>query len=294
MNRELEAIIAAAHMVSTLARPDLTRRVRRAVERGELVALLPGVYVRPGTSLDAVARARAITLADPAAVVCGAWAARLTFWSDLPEPKDLTVAVTRRFDPRPGFEFVRRRVPRSLTRRMPDYRVTARALTALDLVDEFGGDAIDTALRSGATLAQLKDAFAATTRRPGNALRRDLLEESRDVPWSPAERAAHVLLRRAGIVGWVANAPVSLSCDGRPDAYFDIAFPDLRLAFEIDGYSAHSSYSAFVRDRVRDLRAGVRDWEVHRVPAVLVLNSPEEFIALVTALVDRRSRTVAS
>lgn len=181
MNRELEAIIAAAHMVSTLARPDLTRRVRRAVERGELVALLPGVYVRPGTSLDAVARARAITLADPAAVVCGAWAARLTFWPDLPEPKDLTVAVTRRFDPRPGFEFVRRRVPRSLTRRMPDYRVTARALTALDLVDEFGGDAIDTALRSGATLAQLKGAFAATTRRPGNALRRDLLEESRDV-----------------------------------------------------------------------------------------------------------------
>src|SRR5215210_7802144 len=82
-------------------------------------------------------------------------------------------------------------------------RMTTPAPTALDLCDTVGGDAIDTVLRTrAASLAELHAVLGRTSRRRGNQLRRQLLLDSRDEPWSEAERRAHQLLRDAGLTGW--------------------------------------------------------------------------------------------
>ena len=114
-------------------------------------------------------------------------------------------------------------------------RCTAPALTALDLIDYFGGEAIDVLLRGRqATLLHLHEALAATTYRRSNEQRRQIVLESRENPWSPPERLAHRLLRDAGITGWVGNLRVVV----RGHAYsVDIGFPEINLAVESTGVS---------------------------------------------------------
>ncbi|MFE0749718.1 endonuclease domain-containing protein [Gordonia sp. NPDC058843] len=61
---------------------------------------------------------------------------------------------------------------------------------------------------------------------------------------SAAERLALGLLRTAGVDGWVCDHPVG--------GYFvDIAFPDRKLAVEIDGMAFHRDAKTFQRDRRR-------------------------------------------
>ena len=148
----------------------------------------------------------------------------------------------------------------------------------LDLIPVLGGRVIDEGLRRGAvTLQGLWDAFELTRRRRENALRRELLHDSRDEPWSEAERTAHRLLRAAGIVGWRTNYRITIG-----DAVFfvDIAFPALRLVIEIDGWEFHGTRAAFTRDRWRYARLGAATWTV--LPfAAEALDDPDEFIAVV-------------
>jgi len=87
-----------------------------------------------------------------------------------------------------------------------------------------------------ATLDQLWEALRVTRSRLGNPARRDLLLDSRDRPWSQAERVAHRVLRLGGLTGWVTNLGVNLS--GRR-AYIDVAFEEFRVAIEVDGYRFH-------------------------------------------------------
>jgi hypothetical protein len=88
---------------------------------------------------------------------------------------------------------------------------TSPALTALDLCESLGGDGIDEALRARATtLKGLHHALRLTNARVGNAERRRLLLDSKDEPWSGAERKFHRVLRAAGITTWRANLPFVL------------------------------------------------------------------------------------
>lgn len=97
----------------------------------------------------------------------------------------------------------------SLVRQVAGCRVTVPALTALDLALDVGGQAIDRVLRlRRASLDDMAEALRLTNGRSGNAERRQLLLDSRDEPWSEAEREGHRLLRSAGIVGWRGNLPV--------------------------------------------------------------------------------------
>ena len=130
-------------------------------------------------------------------------------------------------------------------------RLSSTPLTAVDLAGETeGGDAIDNALRSGqATLNQLWDAFAACPDRPGNQRRAQLLRDSRDRPWSRAERRLHRLLRRHRITGWVTNYPVHLP--NGSDYSPDVLFRSCKVIVEFDGYAFHSDRHSFNADRLR-------------------------------------------
>jgi len=109
-----------------------------------------------------------------------------------------------------------------------------------------------------------------------------LLLDSRDLPWSAAERLAHNIFRRAGIRGWKANLGVFL--DGRW-YYIDIAFLRLKVAIEIDGRMHEDDEDLFESDRWRQ-NALVRDgWRVLRFTWDMLNDHPEDVVAAVRAVI---------
>ena len=265
-------------LISRQSHPELSGAIDRLRRRGDLVSLLPGVYATLAVAETPIARARATQLWEPNSVLTHHSAAQLTFWPTIRVTQTHCAARSRRVR-RPGFVISRRDIPADLIVECHGLRCTTPALTALDLTDLVGGDAIDVLLRSrSATLDDLHDAWRATSRRPGNARRGQFVLDSRGHPWSPPERKAHALLRAAGITGWQGNFPVHICghC-----YYIDIAFPASRLAIEIDGREFHVDSVAFEKDRWRQNDLVNAGWRVLRFTAQMVEESPELIVAMI-------------
>lgn len=116
---------------------------------------------------------------------------------------------------------------------------------------------------------------------------RQQLHESRDEPWSAAERAGHLGLHEQAVTGWVANLRVKRPTG--PVAFIDIAFEAICLAIEIDGYAHHGNPISFEGDRLRDLDLWLTGWAVVRVSATWVLEDPKRFAQCVMQLATRRA-----
>jgi very-short-patch-repair endonuclease len=61
---------------------------------------------------------------------------------------------------------------------------------------------------------------------------------------------------------------------GRFIARLDAAYPERRIAIEVDGYEAHSSPEAFQRDRTRQNRLVALGWTVLRFTWADVVHRP--------------------
>jgi len=72
----------------------------------------------------------------------------------------------------------------------------------------------------------------------GNRQLARLLRESDPKAESEAERRGQSLLRKAGITGWKPNYPLVLFGES---FRIDVAFPELKIAIEIDGWAFHRS-----------------------------------------------------
>jgi len=263
--RDGGGVIARRH------RPELAGTLDWLLRTKQLVAVLPGIYARDSRAGELEVRVRAAALWEPNLVFTGATAARLSFWPGL-EVKAVTGAVPAKRRPPAGFVVSRRSVPSELLLERRGIRITAPALTALDLCDTHGGDALDTVLRSRqTTMAHLHQALALTSGRAGNTERRALLLESRGEPWSAAERQGHRLLHAARITGWKANFPFEV----RALLFFlDIAFPRRRLAVEIDGRKYHTDKLVFEQDRWRQNEIVLAGWRILRFTWDMVCNQP--------------------
>jgi very-short-patch-repair endonuclease len=232
---------------------DLSGHIDRMLRKAELVALLPGVYCAAGDVTNDFVRLRAACLwAGPDAVLTGYCAAKLTFWPGCRLERITLALPSQSKRSQPGFEVEFRRIPDWLTRQRHRATVTAPALTAVDLAGGVeGGNGIDRALLSGqASLAEMWDALRDQPHRRGNSERARLLLDSRDQPWSAAERLQHQLLRAAGISGWRANGwvPVPTPSGGY---CVDVLFRREALVVEIDGWESHGTRAAFETDRRR-------------------------------------------
>lgn len=294
-----EALREGSGIVALQEWPDLAPMIRAARERDELTMVMRGIYAATAVARSFSVRLQALSVADPDAILVSSSAAVAHGWL---EPEDgLTVfAASRRLQtPRPGFRFTRSSVPhdevvqyesgaaegaRDLTARL---RATSPALTALDLAKRDGSDAIDTALRQGVELDALWSALATIPRRAGNEALRTLLAQSRSRPWSAAERAGHLALNEHPVNEWRANRPVPRD-DGNI-AVLDVAFKELRLGIEIDGYEHHHSHESFVSDRLRDVELAMRGWHIVRMSAGWVLDAPDRFALSVAGLVRQRA-----
>ena len=283
MNPELEFLVRHHGVLSRRQHPGLKRKIDSALRSGSLVAVLPGVYTAPADRKNQMLLQHAVAAWDPSAIVTGAAAAAATFWPHVAVPR--IDVITQRRDAPSGFALHRWRVPCEHVIEREGVRVTSPALTSVMLSRTHGGSAIDEALRSRlVTIHDLREAFEAIPTRPGNQVRAALLADSKDSPWSAAERLAHCHLRSAGIGGWRANLAVFL--DGG-NYYLDIAFRRERLALEIDGFVHHSSREMFESDRVRQNQLMLAGWTVLRYTWATLEHHPEVFVREVSEWLGR-------
>ena len=258
---DLDALLAA-HDGILLAREHRPRKssLSRWCRAGRLARILPGVYVHPAARDDLATRLRAVAYRVPDAVIGGSAAARLTAWPT-EVVREIEVNTTSRRVPKPGFRFVRRRIPPEHTLHRSRLTVIAPPMLAVDSAASDKGDRIDHLLRERWPLAGIEAAMAATPNRKGNRIRRRVVRRSRSNPWSQAERVFHDLLDRHRLTGWVANIPETAE-GGQYQP--DVAFRASRVACEIDGYEYHSGRRVFVADRIRQNALALADWTVLR------------------------------
>lgn len=262
MNPEIGALLAADGVVAARSHPHLVRALNACHHRGELARVLPGVYCLPDRATEVGTRLSAVHAYGEDIAVAGRWAASLTWWPELELSGDIEIAGPRDLKIRTGFRYEQRYIRPDLLMRVGRVLVTAPALTVLDLLPDLGPGVVDDALRRRATtLASLERTLKVTPGRRGNRYRREILQDSRDEPWSPLEREAHRRLRAAGIVGWVTNHPVRA---GGALYFVDIALRELRIAIEIDGAEHHATADAFHADRRRDQDLTSAGWHVVR------------------------------
>ena len=250
-----------------------------------IVSVLPGIYVSTAAEPTALQRALAVMLWRPEAVLTHEVAAS-RWWPEL-EIETVRAAVRARTRAA-GFSFSERTIPPGQIVRSTLLRYTSPALTALDLCLELGPEAIDRVLASrAATLGLLRAALSACPNRSGNKERQKILLDSRDEPWSAAERAAHRLLRRAGIQGWTTN--LGIRVEGA--LYFlDIAFGPERVAVEIDGRQFHSESQVFEADRHRQNRIVLAGWTVLRFTWQMLTDSPDQVVTDIRRALFRARR----
>ena len=273
---DIQQILTSNRVIAVRDHPEL--RGPSSARTGELRPVLPGVYAAAAVADATVTRVAALARWDPDAVLTHEAAAAASFWQRLTVPT-VRCAVRHFRPPQPGFAFARRCIPPELIWSSPGVRLTSPALTALDLCESVGGDAIDQALRARATtLALMRQALELTPGRNGNKVRRQLLLDSRDEPWSEAERQFHRLLRGARITGWQANQPLRLS---GVVVYPDVLFRRLRLVVEIDGREFHSDPGVFESDRHRQNLLVLHGWRVLRVTWRMIQQEPDQVIAIV-------------
>ncbi len=261
--------------------PELAGAIDWALHNHHLKAVLPGVYARPELAHLPDTRIRAVCLRHPDVVLLTAAAARVSFWPQVPL-NHIRVSAPSQLAA-DGFVFTRRRIPPELVIEQRGLRFTDPALTAIDMATFNCSDAIDRALRTRtATLPGMYEALARTRNRIGNPERMRVLLDSRDLPWSAAERLSHRILRRARIVGWKTNVPVFLS--GRL-YYIDIAFPRIKVAIEIDGRLHQDDSDLFESDRWRQNALVADGWRVLRFTWDMLKEHPEVVVAAVRAVI---------
>ena len=264
MNPEISALLAQG-VASARQHPHLARALNSCAHRGQIRRLLPGVY-GPLPSDDGAVEFRLKLLAVAAyhsgVVLTKRSAAQLTWWPELDPGPRISVANWSKMTPEAGYDIEQRFIPHRLITKKSGIPVTTPALTVLDLIDEMGPNVVDEALRRrAATVTQMRSALRLCAHRRGNRLRREILEDSRDEPWSPLERRAHRMLRDAGVTGWRSNLRVDLEKMVR---YLDVGFPELKLGLEFDGEEFHHTREGFHADRLSDSMLAREGWLIVR------------------------------
>lgn len=167
-------------------------------------------------------------------------------------------------------------------------RITAMPLTVLDASVDLGVWVMDAALlRKRVTIPQLARTQIRNRGRRGSPRSRAMLAAMSAGARSEAERLLLALLRRSAITGWRANYPVECR-DSTPASggyLIDVAFPDAKVAIEIDGFAFHSDAVAFQHDRRRQNDLVAAGWTVLRFTWHDLVDRPAYVIARIRAAV---------
>ncbi|MCM3845278.1 DUF559 domain-containing protein [Pseudonocardia sp. DR1-2] len=255
------------------------RTVARRASTGAWCVIHPGVYLVAGHRPGHESRVRAAALwAGPRATLSGPAAA---FWHRmLDEPPGtigFTVPRTMHRVPAPGVTLRRRVLDPADRTVLHGVAVTTPTCTVLETAPVAGPRFLDRALQRHVGFAELHAAYCRHMGARGNRGMGELLVACADRADSVAERRMMRLLREAGVTGWVHGhrfGPWTL----------DLAFPERRLAIEVDGWAWHVDAERFAADRRKGNALGTAGWVLLRFTWADLTGAPE--------LVVRRVREV--
>ncbi len=235
--------------------------VHRRARTGEWTRLHPRVYLVGGHRLTDEARVRAAWLwAGEGAIVTGAAAA---YWHRMidraPEIVEVTVPRARKLRPQPGVRLLRRDLAfpdlvgiRGIWLAAAPFAALETAVTVPD-----GSTFLDRALQRHVRFPAFYRAFCRNIGRHGSSEAGRLIIAAADRADSAAERLLVKLLREAGITGWVLGHPF-----GR--YRIDLAFPEAKVAVEVDGWAWHVDAERFRNDRRKGNAIAREKWDLLR------------------------------
>jgi very-short-patch-repair endonuclease len=268
-----EAVVARArrqHGVITAEQLRLAglgpRAISGRVDRGWLRRIHKGVYLVGALESELTAPTAALAAFGRNAVISHRTAAVL--WRLLParpgDPVDVTLLNANRRS-RPGVRV--HRATRAIVRRRHGLRVTSPAQTLSDLPPHELELAYNEALVLNLVTHPEVRAVAGRSR----ALTA-IVEDPPGMTRSRMERELRALVQSAGL-------PVPQS-NTRVHGYeVDLYWPAHRLVVEFDGWSTHSSRTAFESDRLKDAALQLAGERVMRVTARQLEGRPEELVA---------------
>jgi hypothetical protein len=268
--------------------------VERRVKRGSLSRVRPAVFAVAGSprTFEQLVLA-AVLAAGPNAVASHTTAAVL--W-DLPlvQHEIFEMTTSRRHWARmPGVRAHRTVAflgcEHTSRRQIP---ITTVARTLVDLSGSFSvaqlGRMTDSALREGTLrLDDLRTCVAGLPPARGrHPTRVESVLERRLAGYNPGDSGLEMRFTRAivgnGLPGPVQQYPVSV---GRRHYRIDLAYPELKIAIEIDGWEYHRSRGSFDDDRSRANDLVVAGWHVLRFTSS---TTDREAVATVTAALSQK------
>lgn len=268
-------------------------QIESRLASGRLLRVRPRVYMIPGVAQTfELAVLAAVLSVGPDTVASHASAAAL--W-DLPfvEPEDLELTTARpKWGRLSGVQSHRTvaflQCEHTVRRRIP---VTTVARTIVDLSGRFSvvqlGRITDYALRKGKLrLRDLCRCAAGLPPAPGRRTKRiDAVLKRRLPGFEPGDSDLEMRFVRALIAGGLPELTQQHRVTIGARRYrIDLAYPDKKVAVELDGWDTHRTRSAFDEDRARANDLVVAGWHVLRFTSTM---SDDQAVATVRAALER-------
>ena len=259
--------------------------VNRRVRSGRWRRCAPGVYFVDDRPFTAAARVRAAVWGYGGRAAASGLAA--AWWHGVterpPDIVEITLPRNSHGRSREGTRIRRRDLKPADIVESRGLQVTSLPLSVIEAAVRQGGGAaiMDRALQRHTPLSPLWRAHVRNKGRYGSPRARILLQAAADGAQSQAERILIQLLNGAGIAGWVANHPVG-------PYRVDVAFPELKVAIEVDGMAVHSDADVFQNDRERQNYLVLNGWHVLRFTWQDLIEHPERVIAEIRRVVSAR------
>lgn len=256
------------------------RTLRRRLAAGGWARVAPGVLLAGGHPWTDRARVRAVGMwAADRGAVSGAAAA---WWHGMlpsaPHSVELTVDRGCGLRGRAGVRLRRRDLDHRDVACVDGLALTARPLTVLEtaaaVVD--GSAFLDRALRRHVDFSAVHAAYCRNLGAYRGARIADLLVAAADRADSAAERLVIRLLRRAGITGWQVGVPFG-------PWTIDLAFPEAKVAVEVDGWAWHVDVDRFRADRHKGNALTRAGWTLLRFTWHDLVNRPGYVVAEIRA-----------
>jgi hypothetical protein len=274
-------------------------QIQWRVRRDRLVRLQPGVYLVPRL-LDDYSHLQAICLRCPEAVVSHQAAAWLLGLDVDGQSTQVTVPQSTRLRVENVFRStdLDRAVDVTSAHGLPVTNAT-RTLADLGAVSDRAAveRALESALRQGqTTVPRLRARLEALSRRgrPGPPLLRAILD-SRPKGSRPTANEMETrllqILTQAGLPQPVRQHPIGGGPKSAKTRKLDLAYPDLHIAIEFDGFEVHGTPSALRRDLARQNEVVLSDWLVLRYTWADVWGEADRIVAEVRAA-RKRARAI--
>ncbi len=259
-------------------------QVGRLVQSGLLNRYARNLYFVRGASIDDRSRLWLGVLSCDGVLCARAAGFVWGMLNEVPEIVEVTIPRAIRRSAPPKIKLLRRELLPAQRTAVDGLPVTSRVVTALDLMSTlpwieavpFG----DRALQEGWIRLVDVDRRLATPRY-GNGQLAEALKVLQRGGESEAERLAVQLLTAAGISGF----DLGYRLDGWE---IDIAFVELMIAIEIDGFEYHRDKVRFHRDRTKQNHLIKLNWLVLRYTWADLVGAPERVLAEVAEVLEHR------